>query len=170
VTTDARGGPAGGYGSTGVPPYAPSVDASGRRVVFITEHPLDPGDRDDRFDVYVKDIDTGRVFWISTEDIAPGDAFFMGPELDPSGRWIFFTAPPGDGPVAGQVFMQDLDTGHRRLLSRVGAEPGDGLSFVAAPNLATDEVFVLSTAPLSANDEDQSYDLFAIGLRPARNR
>ncbi|MEO1082635.1 MAG: hypothetical protein AAFY88_00175 [Acidobacteriota bacterium] len=171
VTTDARGGPAGGYAPSPYGPYAASVDAGGRRVVFTTWLPLDPRDRDDHDDIYVKDMDTGRVFWISTEDIAPADTatFLMRPELDPSGRFLFFTGP-FDGPAAGQVFVQNLNTGHRRLLSRMGGEPGDGVSFLAIPHLSSREVFILGTAPLSADDDDDDSDLYAVELPPRRNR
>ncbi|MEM8996563.1 MAG: hypothetical protein AAGF23_17385, partial [Acidobacteriota bacterium] len=170
VTTDARGGTAGGYTPSLEGPYGVPIDAGGRRVAFLTWLPLDPRDLDDELDLYVKDMDTERVFWISAEDLAPEGAVFMRPKLDPSGRWVFFMAPPSDGPFSHQLFMQNLETGHRRLLSRGNGQLGDGFSFLPILSPSGDEIFFVSTARLNKNDTDDDLDLYAVELPPRRIR
>ena len=168
VTADrsglARGGfiPAPQFGPFGAP-----MDAAGRRVAFISAASLTPEDQDDGLlDLYVRDLESGRIFWISTEDIAPSDAFFMRPELDHNGRRIYFIVPL-DGEPAMQLFVQDLETGHRRLLSRRGGEPADlGVSHLA---LTETELFFMSASSHFADgDDDEHLDLFALPLAPSR--
>ena len=169
VVTADRSGLARG-GSIPAPqlgPFGAPMDAAGQRVAFISAASLTPEDQDGGLlDLYVRDLESGKIFWISTEDIAPGDAFLMRPELDRNGRRIYFIVP-FDGEPARQLFMQDLETGHRRLLSRRGPEPADlGVSHVA---LTETELFFSSVSNnLADGDGDEHLDLFALPLAPSR--
>ena len=69
----------GGQGSAGS--FDPVVSASGRHVAFRSSHGFAPGAPSGISHVYVKDLQTGAVDWVSRQ---PGGDGGNGPSLDPS--------------------------------------------------------------------------------------
>ena len=70
----------------------PAMPADGSKVVFHTAATnLDPADRDELFDEYVKDLETGDITLVSTSDTgvkANGESWF--PVFSADGRKVAF--------------------------------------------------------------------------------
>jgi uncharacterized repeat protein (TIGR01451 family) len=118
----------------------------GRRVAFVTSATnLDPRDLVDDFDVYVKDLDSGRLTLASLSATGEKRIGLFGsgaPDLSADGNRVAFSSDvaglhPADGDVTGDVFVRDLQTGQLLLAStnEAGAK-GNGQS--SAPSLSAD--------------------------------
>jgi uncharacterized repeat protein (TIGR01451 family) len=123
-----------------------ALSADGRRVAFSTPATnLDPRDSVADFDVYVKDLDSGRLTLASLSASGEKRVGLFGslaPSLSADGSRVAFHSDaaglhPDDGDQTGDVFVRDLQTGQLVLASTndVGAK-GNGQS--SAPSLAGD--------------------------------
>jgi Tol biopolymer transport system component len=109
----------------------PTVSADGRYVCFNTgSGNLNPGDDNNDGDVYVKDLKTGALEWISqAPDGSAGDDGSANAFITPDGRYVVFQSraenldPDGDTNQGDKdIFVKDRKTG---LLERVN-ETADG--------------------------------------------
>jgi Tol biopolymer transport system component len=112
-----------------------SLSRTGRRVAFSTDAPLDPGDRNGKADVYVKDLRSGRLFLASaTADGTAGDESSTDPTLSYDGTSVVFASAasnldPRDTDTESDIYRMELDTGALSLVSTTAAgEKADGAS------------------------------------------
>jgi uncharacterized repeat protein (TIGR01451 family) len=122
------------------------LSADGRRVAFSTPATnLDPRDTLADFDVYVKDLDSGRLTLASVTASGQKRVGLFGslaPSLSADGNRVAFHSDaaglhPGDGDETGDVFVKDLQTGQLTLASTndLGAK---GNAQSSAPSLSAD--------------------------------
>jgi Tol biopolymer transport system component len=129
--------------------FAPSISEDGRRIAFATKAALDPADTNDDFDVYVRDLDTGKTSWLSADTgISYGAAF------TPDGDHVAFSA-------FDTSYTCDLRTGIAHRLS-------DKVSFGVASFTAdgTKLLVVSNAADLVVGDTNRSEDVFLATLTP----
>ena len=102
------------------------LSADGRRAAFVTTATnLDPRDPVDDFDVYVKDLDSGRLTLASVSTTGEKRSGLFGsgaPSLSADGNRVAFSSDaaglhPADGEETGDVFVRDLQTGQLFLAS-----------------------------------------------------
>lgn len=105
---------------------SPALSGDGRTVVFATPaSTLHPDDRSDVFDVYAKNLETGRVTLVSAsgDGIGPDDES-REPVLSANGKVVAFTAgaipSTSDDTAIANVFTRDLATGRMTLVSTPG--------------------------------------------------
>ena len=91
-----------------------SISADGRFVTFTSEASnLAPGDTNGDMDVFVRDLETGAVFPVSTEGKDGGS---LTPSISADGRYVVFSSAasnlvPGGTFGDTDVFVRDLQTG-----------------------------------------------------------
>jgi Tol biopolymer transport system component len=69
----------------------PSVSADGRFIAFLSEADLLPNDGDDKLDVYLKDLSTGRLTLVTEgPGTEPSNGRFGGPAISADGFYIAF--------------------------------------------------------------------------------
>jgi Tol biopolymer transport system component len=126
----------------------PSISDSGASVAFDTDEPLDPADRNNVSDVYLRHLDdvvsTTQLVSISDNGSATPSAFGNGRStggiVSADGSIVAFTstatnleADPIHDKDAGQdVYVRGLVAGRTTLISRVGAGTGNGDSEVTS--------------------------------------
>ena len=146
----------------------PSISADGRWVAFQSEAALDPGDTNQRTDVYVYDLadrETGRI------SVGPGGVDGNGGSFSPSvsadGRYIAYWSNasnlvPGDTNRTADIFLFDRrDGGTVRLSVNAAGEQGDGLS--SDPSISPDGRYVTfwsAADNLVPNDTNAKRDIF----------
>jgi Tol biopolymer transport system component len=122
VTADGKKGQPGLFGVGGV-----SLSADGTRVAFSTDAPLSEEDDNGVADIYVKDLQSGRLDLASaTADGAAGNAASTDPALTADGRNVAFASfasglDPRDSDALSDVYVKDLLTGALLLASTNGA-------------------------------------------------
>lgn len=104
----------------------PTVSADGRFVCFNTgSDNLHPGDDNGNGDVYVKDLKTGAIEWISqAHDGSAGDDGSANAFITPDGRYVVFQSgaenlhPDGDANGGDRdIFLRDRKTGRLQRVS-----------------------------------------------------
>ena len=152
--------------------WSPSVSATGRYVAFTTKATnLAPGDRDDRNDVYLRDIRSGTTKWLSyTRSGTSNNGDSRAPSISSSGRFVAFesaasTIIGSDTNGLKDIFIHDRYTGKTRLVSkdRFGGLANNGSS---DPDISADGRFAAfrSTASdLISNDTNNETDVFRRG-------
>jgi WD40-like Beta Propeller Repeat len=170
-------GKAGSYDS-----YDAGISADGRYVSFTSVSPdLVPGDDNERTDIFVRDMRTGRTIIANrstTGEQAGGDGFTQsfGSSLSADGRYVSFTssAPnlvPGDDNNDVDVFVRDL---RARTTTRVsapltgaasGGGSGSGATISADGRLVS---FRSWAADLVRGDTNDESDFFVRDLRTGR--
>lgn len=168
-------GKAGSYDS-----YDAGISADGRYVSFTSVSPdLVPGDDNERTDIFVRDMRTGRTIIANLTDSgeqAGGEGWQQSysSSISADGRYVSFTssAPnlvPGDDNNDVDVFVRDL---RARTITRVSApRSGTGGGGGYAPSLSADgrTVSFLSTAAdLVPGDTNGTGDVFVRDLRTNR--
>ena len=167
ASTSATGIKGNGYSSEA------SLSADGTKVAFRSSATnLDPGDIDDVYDVYVKDLVTGALTLASTPITGTkGDRSSWWPSLSADGTQVaFYSAAtnldPGDTDDVYDVYVKDLVTGALTLASTATTGPkSNGYSY--APSLSADgtKVAFHSTATnLDPDDPDDVYDVYVKDL------
>lgn len=136
--SEGRGGDGGDDQS-----FSPSISADGRYVAFESlAGNLSGADRNDRFDVYVRDMETKETRLVSRQGEARGGRGGNGdsiqPTISPGGRFVAFASEAENlsgGDVATyDVFLRDTRDKTTRLVSR----EGDGSGGEAATNNSFD--------------------------------
>jgi uncharacterized repeat protein (TIGR01451 family) len=153
---------------------APSLSDDGTRVAFHSDAAgLHPADTDDTGDVFVRDLQTGQLMLVSTNDLgAKGNAQSTGPSLSGSGAKVAFVSYATNFDPAVTVnglaalYVKDLATGDLSLASRNAA--GDlihgGLSAPSMSADATRIAFSASSTNAHPADADAVSDVFVKDL------
>jgi Tol biopolymer transport system component len=170
---ESANGPSGGFFANGH-----AISANGRFVAFASlATNLDPSDRDDTYDIFVKDLRTGTVRLASASDLGdPGNGWSDTPSLSANGRFVAFESAasnlvPGDGNGVQDVFVQDMKTGRIWLASaNADGVPGDEFSgsFWDGLEISPDGRFVAfrsRASNLVQNDTNGETDVFIKDLR-----
>ncbi|MFF3910150.1 TolB family protein [Streptomyces sp. NPDC001848] len=130
----------------------PSISADGRYVAFESDATnLVPGDTNNRSDVFVKDVRTGRIVRVNAQGVgAPADAEAYQASLSANGRYVAFTSewphPEKHGPPGrlSDVYVRDLRTGRTTKVD-VGLDPGFG-DVSRDPSISADGRYVAFVA------------------------
>jgi Tol biopolymer transport system component len=142
-----------------------AVSAGGRFVAFESyASNLVPGDTNGRWDIFVRDMQTGQTALIGRGAQATGES--RNPAISADGRFVAFesTAEAGGSLNSNSnVFVHDRQTGATALISRPmnGLAPAEGAS--RNPSLSADGRYVVfdsSAANLVAGDANQDTDIF----------
>ncbi|HET9677388.1 MAG TPA: hypothetical protein VFP21_07795 [Solirubrobacterales bacterium] len=149
------------------------ASANGNVVFFSTNEQLSEEDKDTAFDVYARDLTTGKTELVSAA--APGctgscgngsmPAVFEGSSED--GNIVYFTTTESlattDGDPFQDIYRRNLATGTTSLITPSGACPTglecDAVFRGMTPNGGS--VFFLTTQPIDAADGDENSDLYA---------
>jgi Tol biopolymer transport system component len=148
---------------------APDVSRNGRFVVFHSaSDDLVDGDTNGYLDVFLKDLHTGVVTLVSTNDTGAGtNGDSVDPVVSDDGRYVAFTSSASnlvanDRNLCEDVFVKDLLTGSVTRVSTNGAgvEGGD---ISASPAMTGDGryvVFESDAANLVTGDTNNDTDVF----------
>lgn len=171
VSVDAGGGDTNG-GS-----YAPAISSTGRDIAFVSDaSDLVPGDANQRFDVFVRDVVAGVTARVSV-DGAGGDAngASFNPSISADGRYVAFWSKASDLVVDDRngrpdAFVRDVAT---RRTTRVSVDTaggdGDGHSYGAAISATGRYVaFSSDSSDLVEDDGNGFFDVFVRDMRTGR--
>ncbi|MFI7018970.1 TolB family protein [Streptomyces sp. NPDC050164] len=134
----------------------PVVSADGRHVAFLSwATNLAPGDTDSAADVYVKDLRTGDLRWVSD---VPGDQAFGVPSISADGTRVTFAAlAPNTWPPPREVrlpaYLHDTRTGRTAQVDE-GTDPAFGRA--ATPVVSGNGRYVAFTARPTDSFDDRS--------------
>jgi Tol biopolymer transport system component len=152
-----------------------SISATGRFVAFSDNAPnLVEGDRNFRYDVYVRDRVRGETTRVSVGFAgAEGndDSFF--PSISANGRFVAFASlasnlVPGDRNHRGDIFVRDLRRGKttRVSVNSAGAEANDGSIWLPAiSDNGRVVAFFSRSTNLVPNDHNGIADFFVRDLK-----
>ncbi|MDX6476955.1 MAG: hypothetical protein QOH95_2466, partial [Gaiellaceae bacterium] len=159
----------------------PSIAGGGRYVVFQSQAPFVASDTNGKYDIYLRDRQTGVLTLVShaPDGTAGNDRSFEGnggPVLSKDGTAIAFTSEasnlvPGDTNSHSDVFVFHVATGavERASVTTEGAEGTGGSS---RPDINADGTFVAfqSEAVLQRFDTNTDIDIYVrhLGEHPAR--
>jgi Tol biopolymer transport system component len=104
------------------------ISADGRKVVFSSRaRSLGPGDHDDSLDIFLADLETGRVQQLSLSRSSGGTGDSYTPDLSANGRYVTFVTEDrtisGSSNQAAQAVLLDRRDGSVRTASRSAAAP-----------------------------------------------
>lgn len=127
-----------------------SLSADGRYVAFSTYRALTPGDSNGRFDVYVKDLATGALDLVSSNDAdQPGDNNSSFPAISANGRYVVYNSTAGNlvpnftpGSTSNRVFVKDRLTRGSYLASATATGTQASGSCNDYPAISADGRFV----------------------------
>lgn len=174
VSVGRRGEPANGTSRD------PAISGDGRVVALSSAgtNLVDGADANGaEHDVYVFEVDTGRLSRISVDDegVQPASGASVTPALSGDGRYVAFAstarleragAPP-DARTFSNIYVWDRERNQTRRLSLApGGRAPDGPSW--APAMSADGqsvVFVSSATNLVPGDRNRSADVFLANLR-----
>ncbi|HET9692750.1 MAG TPA: choice-of-anchor D domain-containing protein, partial [Steroidobacteraceae bacterium] len=153
----------------------PTLSGNGRYVAFVSDATnLVSGDTNGRIDVFVKDLEGGRVERVS---VSSGGAQANGgsyePALSADGRYVVFESlatnlVPGDTNASQDVFLHDRETGETRRVSvGTGGTQPDGAN--GTPSVSADGRYVAfrsDATNLAAGDDNRSADVYVKDLGP----
>ncbi len=159
---------------------SPTISADGRYVAFLSlASNLVPGDTNGgfgQFDVFVKDLQTGKILRASTdangnEGNNTSDSVF-GLSLSADGRYVAFLSyasnlVPNDTNGTADVFVKDLQTG-AIVCASADADDNQGNSYSYAPSLSADGRYVAFhslASNLVPGDTDDTFDVFVKDLQ-----
>lgn len=160
------------------------ISADGNRVAWGTNTQLDPVlDTDDRNDIYVRDLATGRTFLASRADGVDGVKGNSGssvPALDGDGSRVAFSTAStnlGDGPTGGltNMHVRDLAAGRTFLASSKDGAPATGGNASAGgrPAISADGTrvaFASNATDLGNGDTDPQPDIHLRDLEAGTTR
>lgn len=150
--------------------YTPSISSDGRYVAFTSDATnLIPGDTNKKYDIFVKDRNTGEVRRASVSSAAAqADNSSYNVSISPDGRYVVFNSAAtnlvaGDTNDTWDTFVKDLNTG---IIERVslgnGGVQADGQS-VCVPFISSDGRYVTFTSSatnLVVKDLNRQWDVF----------
>jgi Tol biopolymer transport system component len=146
---------------------SPAVSANGRFVAFTSGAGLVPGDTNSRFDVFVRDRETGRTEIVSRASDGSQSTWETTSEsISADGRFVTFLVIepllPQDTNGAADVYLRDRRTGHLEIVSTTSAgEQGNSVSFESKIVAGGRFVAFLSRATnLVPGDTNDLLDLF----------
>jgi Tol biopolymer transport system component len=129
--------------------WNPKISADGNLVVFITRSALEPGDTNNKSDVYLHDRSTGVTSRanLAHDGSEPNDDTY-GPIISPDGTHVAFFSQasnlvPGDTNGLEDVFVRDITSNHIEIVAPGWwpALSADGryVAFVAIYNIAVED-------------------------------
>jgi Tol biopolymer transport system component len=142
-----------------------ALSDNGRVVAFASAVALVPDDHRDGpdcgTDVYLADVATRRLTLISADDVPaanpcrPSGAtdYFDWPSLDATGRCVAFRQNASGS--TGLVWLRDMRTGAKRLVTPVASSAGGGLSVLT---VSADCTKVYYLGPLAGGDPQAGVD------------
>lgn len=145
-----------------------SITPDGRYVVFYSAASnFAPGDTSGNYDIYVKDLQTGRLTLVSsTPQGEPGNGFSGSPAISENGRYVSFLSSasnlvPDDDNGKFDAFVKDLSTGETTLVSRgIGGRPGNSDSYTGDVTDEGDVAFASGATDLVTGDTNALFDIF----------
>jgi Tol biopolymer transport system component len=156
---------------------ASAISDDGRFVAFAsTATNLAPGDGDNSFDVFVRDLQTYTTTLVSRAagvSGAKGNGNSFAAALSADGQIVAFESAasnlhPADGDATFDVFVRDLQTSTTTLASRAdGADGAGGNGTSGEAALSADGRFVVygsGASNLHAEDGDSTMDVFVRDL------
>jgi len=155
---------------------APSISADGRYVVFESDASnLVPGDTNGRYDIFLRDRQTGTTTRLNVSSTGTqGNGVSGRPSISADGRYVAFNSDasnlvPGDTNGRNDIFLRDRQTGTttRLSVSSTGVQ-GDGHSY--DPFISADGRYVAFNShatTLVPGDTNGKQDIFlaATGIR-----
>ncbi|MFO0984628.1 MAG: hypothetical protein U1E76_23375 [Planctomycetota bacterium] len=153
--------------------YDPVISADGRYVAFESAaRNLVPGDNNNRYDVFVRDLVAGSIRRISVStsgNEGNGDSAYASISAD--GSAIAFSSSAsnlvgGDGNAAADVFVCDLATGslQRASVSSAGGEANGASSAAALSRDGRFVAFASAASNLVSGDGNAAGDVFVHDL------
>lgn len=153
---------------------APELSGNGRYAVMASECKLVAGDGGNSFDIYVRDLKTGALSWVSQNTSgSEGSAGCGSASISSNGRFVAFDSSANDlieedGNGFADIFVRDLKKGTTRRVSLgpAGVE-ADGHcinTHIAGNGKAV--VFESFATTLVADDDNGLRDVFVAGLKP----
>ncbi len=152
--------------------YSPALTPSGRHVAFVTTADADPGDTNGLPDIYLKDLRSGTLEWISrAHDGSSADEGCFWPSISDDGRRIVYGSRasnlvPGDGNADADVFLYDRARRSVRRVS-VAVDGGDPLAWSSSPRISGNGsavVFDSAAENLVPEDSNGRWDVFLADL------
>jgi Tol biopolymer transport system component len=146
---------------------SPSVSADGTKVAFSSGATnLSPGDTDEWWDIYLKDLVSGTLTLVSTgSDGAKANGFVGQPSLSADGAKMAFTSAatnltPADSSSDIDLFVKDLVTGSVQLVTV------DTNAYSVGAHLSGDGSRVLfqTQESLDPRDGDTYFDVYVADL------
>lgn len=149
----------------------PSVSADGRYAVFISDGENLPGSTLSHFNVYRRDLVTGKTRLVSTtpsgEPNHATNCAVTGRNVSGDGRYAVYwsTYGPGDGTL---VYLWDARSGASRLVSKV--LPGEDVRGSYCPSISLDgsRVGLVSRDPLVPEDTNGLPDVYVYEVATER--
>ena len=147
------------------------ISADGRYVAFQSDAPnLVPGDTNGITDVFVKDIQTGALWRVSTNALGTGgDAASTMARISADGRFVAFESAatnlvPDDTNFHTDIFVKDLLTGEVQLLTG-NASGAQALLDSYRPDLTSDGrkiVYQSWASNLVSGDSNNASDVYLV--------
>jgi hypothetical protein len=124
----------------------PSASADGRFVVFRTDAPNIGPPSEGRWNLMRRDLRTGR------DAVVEADTVSFGSAVSANGRWVAYDASQENCFCHRRVYLRDMRTGSRRLVSRAGGVLGQGAADDAEEvSIAGDGRYVVAPGPKAGN-------------------
>lgn len=143
--------------------YQPAITGDGRYITFTSfADNLVPGDTNNSFDVFVRDLQTGTISIVSiASDGTLGNAGSGAPAISSDGRYVAFSSSadnlvPGDTNNSSDIFVHDLQTGTTELISSFPDFEGFPSSS-SSPTISGDGRYVAFTYYSDYTEAEQIY-------------
>jgi len=151
--------------------FNPVFSPDGTKVAFYSlASNLVPGDTNETYDIFVKDLNSGAVTLVSSGASGPGNNGSASPVFSPDGtKMAFYSSAsnlvPGTNEGVADVFVKDLNSGAVTLVSSGASGPGNNASFnpVFSPD-GTKVAFYSSASNLVPGDTNGADDIFVKDL------
>ncbi len=152
---------------------SPEISGNGRFMVIPSEAGLVGGDLGVAFDIYVRDLKSGALSWVSPNtDGAEGSGGCGSASISSSGRWVAFESSAddlveGDTNGSSDIFVRDRKaaTTTRVSLGPAGAEADGNSIFPHISGNGKAVVFESFATTLVAGDANGKWDAFVADLK-----
>lgn len=148
---------------------SPKISADGRYVAFSSYlDNLVPMDYNFRYDVFLKDRQTGEITLVSkASDGTQGNDNSLYISISDDGRYVTFDSMadnlvPGDTNDTNDVFLHDIQTGETNIVS-VASDSTQGNGYSGSPSISGDGLYVTfstSSDNLVPGDTNGETDVF----------
>lgn len=151
----------------------PSISADGRWLAFQSLSTLTPEDTDAKYDVYVRDLQSGTTTLVSQAGGTKGNGAAVRPVISGDGRFVAFFSDstnlhPDDTDTVADVYVRDLQAATTALASRAdGAAGAKGNAESSFPAISATGRYVTfrSAATNLQDDTDATFDVFVRDLQ-----
>ena len=165
----------------------PSISRNGRLVAFSSDAPLVRGDTNDAEDIFVRNLETGKIRRVSVDSRGRQARCFVGsvedvpfcsrrPSISPDGRFVAFASDSPDLvsgdtiPRSVDIFVHDLVSGRTRRASVTARGRQRRFAYAdeySFPAMANRYVAFVASADLLRGKASHYQDVFVRGpLRP----